>query len=382
MAWFRRRTAELFAHEHVVFYPSFAALTDEGTVWNMVVQGCVYDSRVPWIRRHPMLAFIRRAMRVERINEPLFHERMQTFLLRGREGRRLSVQSGAVRYELNASGVAGLFRHLCPVPRTEAEQLAIIGPFDSRWIRFQGVLPAGDQRIFSGDIQLVPPTGVSIISDVDDTLKISNVPNRRDLFQNTFARQFRAIPGMPELYRDCASLGASFHYVSGSPWQLFEPLHSFWSTAGLPAGSFHLKPFRLRDTARKIRGMSPQKAHKLAAIEPILSAFPQRKFVLVGDSGEQDPEIYGTLLRARPAQVAGIFIRNVRNQSPDDARFQRAFHDTPRERWTVYHDPSEVHASIRDLVHQHAVLPNWGPVSNADTAAGGPASNVAPEPAT
>lgn len=205
------------------------------------------------------------------------------------------------------------------------------------WVEFRAELPAGDRREFVGRAQLVEPAGVSVISDVDDTIKHSNVPNRRDLFHNTFARSFKPVVGMPELYRDCHAAGAVFHYVSASPWQLFGPLSEFWKAEGFPPGSFHLKRFRIRDTARKLR-MSRQVPHKRAAIAPILDAFPQRKFLLFGDSGEQDPEIYGQFLRERSEQIAGVFIRGIRGETHRDGKLQRAFAGADESRWNVYAD--------------------------------------------
>jgi phosphatidate phosphatase APP1 len=194
------------------------------------------------------------------------------------------------------------------------------------------------------------PAGVSIISDVDDTLKHSNVPNRRDLFRNTFVRDFVPITGMPDLYRDWAARGTAFHYVSGSPWQLYEPLAQFWRDQGYPWGSFHLKRFRLRETARKVRGMSPQKGHKRAAIEPLLTAYPERQFVLVGDSGEQDPEIYADLLASRPQQIRGVLIRAVRGLERDQSRLTQSFAQCPAHQWAAYTTAEEAGAYLQSWV--------------------------------
>jgi phosphatidate phosphatase APP1 len=201
-------------------------------------------------------------------------------------------------------------------------------------------------------VQLLEHEGVSIISDVDDTLKHSNVPDRRDLFRNTFVRDFVAIPGMPELYQACAERGTAFHYVSASPWQLYEPLAEFWRDQGYPQGSVHLKRFRLRETARKLRKMSPQKAHKRAAIEPILAAYPHRQFLLVGDSGEQDPDIYADFLRERPQQVAHVWIRSIRGRALEQERLTNVFAGCPAGRWTVYEHPREIVEGMLEVVER------------------------------
>jgi phosphatidate phosphatase APP1 len=110
-----------------------------------------------------------------------------------------------------------------------------------------------------------------------------------------------------------------------------------------------LKRFRIRDSARKLR-RSPQKAHKHAAIEPIVTAFPQRRFILIGDSGEQDSEIYGSFLRERPHQIAGIFIRAIKGETRDTEKFRAAFEGLDPARWTIYRHPAEMRDAVIRLV--------------------------------
>lgn len=63
-----------------------------------------------------------------------------------------------------------------------------------------------------------------------------------------------------------------------------------------------------------------------------------RSLVLVGDSGEKDPEIYGTIARLYPKRVRRIFIRAVKDEKDDDKRFLQAFKDVPREKWMIFRD--------------------------------------------
>lgn len=350
MPLFRRPRSAISPHEVVVLYPSFGYRNSE-SAWTVVVQGCAYHSRITWLRRKPVLAVIRRYMRVGQEGDLYFKQRMRQFLAHAAAGRQVSLRLGDQTAVFGPTELAGLFRGEWHVPEATISALTASQAADQiRWVNYQCVLPETDEREFTGRAMLLGPQGLSIISDVDDTLKHSNVPNRRDLFHNTFVRDFVAIDGMPQLYRDCAALGTAFHYVSGSPWQLYEPLSEFWESQGYPAGSFHLKRFRLRETAKKLRTMSPQQAHKQAAIEPIVSAFPQRRFVLIGDSGEQDPEIYAHFLRTRPEQIAHVFIRAVRGTDVDQPRLSRIFGDLPQERWSLY----ETSETIRPLLIQLA----------------------------
>lgn len=349
---FRRRRTSLAPNEVVEFYPSYGYRTEDRRGWRLVIQGCVYRPLLPWFRRRPVMAMIRRAMKVERGADEYFRRRMQRFLLDSSAGRQIAIRIGDQTFAAGESGLAGLFRQDVEVSDEFVARVAEPQSGAGPWIPFSAVLAPEDNRSFSGCVQLVEPEGLSIVSDVDDTIKHSNVPDRRDLFHNTFARKFSPIPGMAELYRECIHQGAAFHFVSGSPWQLFEPLSEFFREHEFPLGSFHLKTFRIRDTARKIRGPTPQTAYKRAALEPILQTFPQRKFVLIGDSGEQDPVVYGQFLRERPEQILAVFIRALRDDRPEDARLQRAFADCPADRWRMYRSPEEIRDHLFHLVSQ------------------------------
>lgn len=345
---FRRRRTSVSRDEAVLFYPTYGYRTDGD--WRLAIQGCVYRPRLTWLRGNPMLGLIRRAMRVERGREDFFRRRMGQFLVNNSVGRMVKVRAGDCEAIIGPSETVGLLFGELTLSAAAVEAHRDPTTPHVAWAEFHTVLPGNDPREFRGRAQLLEPQGVSIISDVDDTLKHSNVPDRRDLFRNTFVRDFRAIPGMPELYQACALRGAAFHYVSASPWQLFEPLAEFWISQGYPQGSFHLKRFRLRETANKMRKMSPQKAHKRAAIEPILQAYPQRRFLLIGDSGEQDPEVYASLLRERPQQISRVLIRSLRGRAIDASRLARTFAECPADRWTLYEDPQEIAADMLQAV--------------------------------
>lgn len=346
---FRRPRTSVSREDAVVFYPSFASRQADGS-WNAVIQGCVYHPRVTWLRGKPVLGLIRRFMRVDRSGDEFFRSRMRQFLVNAAAGRRVSIAIGPQNFSVGPTDAAGLFRTEINLRPEEMETVPNGSTPSIPWVQFRAVLTGEDEREFGGLVQLLEPDGVSIISDVDDTLKISNVPNRRDLFHNTFAREFAPIPGMPSLYQACATAGAAFHYVSGSPWQLYEPLSQFWRDHGYPMGSFHLKRFRLRETARKMRTMSPQKIHKRAAIEPLIAAFPQRKFLLIGDAGEQDPDIYASLMHDYPQRIAHIYIRTIRGRATDLPRMQSVCAGLPDDQWTLYETAQDIEESVLSAV--------------------------------
>jgi phosphatidate phosphatase APP1 len=161
------------------------------------------------------------------------------------------------------------------------------------------------------------------------------------LVRNTFCRPFQPVPGMAALYQSWTlSHGAAFHYVSASPWQLYLPLAALVCSNGFPAGTFHLKQFRVKDDTFFDLFQSPE-TFKLGAIEPLLARFPRRQFVLVGDSGEQDPEIYADLARRHPAQIRRIHIRDVTGEPADAARYLETFRGLPPALWRVCSQPGD-----------------------------------------
>ena len=180
-----------------------------------------------------------------------------------------------------------------------------------------------------------------MISDIDDTVKVSEVRHKKKLIDNTFCQPFRAVDGMAQTYRRWADAGAKFHFVSSSPWQLYEPLTRFLADNRFPAGTFHLKRFRFKDrTALDL--LADPLTSKPRVIGPLLETYPQRKFVLVGDSGEQDPEVYALMARKYPQQILRIFIRNVTDEAADSPRYQHCFRDLPADLWQVFDDPSSL----------------------------------------
>ena len=207
---------------------------------------------------------------------------------------------------------------------------------------FTTVLKANDVRQFSGQIMPLEDEGVSVISDIDDTIKVTEVRDKKAALRNTFLRKFQAVPGMAEFYQALLRSNAStFHYISASPWQLYEPLSTFVASNGFPAGSFELKRFRVKDRSFFSLFASPEK-YKPGVIEPLLKQFPKRKFILIGDSGERDPEIYGALARDFPKQIKQIFIRDVTNEGAELPRYEKAFRNLPRAKWQIFREPSEI----------------------------------------
>jgi phosphatidate phosphatase APP1 len=174
----------------------------------------------------------------------------------------------------------------------------------------------------SGLIHLVPPEGISVISDIDDTIKNTEATSRREMLANTFLRPFEVVEGMSQLYQQWSEQGCQFHYVSSSPWQLYAPLAELCAATQFPAGSMHLRYFRVRDEMFK-RFRPVRRNSKVGIIVGILKRLPQRKFILVGDSGEKDPEIYRFLAKRFPDRIVAILIRNLQSRPLSAKRLRK-----------------------------------------------------------
>ena len=169
---------------------------------------------------------------------------------------------------------------------------------------------ASDKLSATEEVRITEPAGISLISDIDDTIKHSGIGgNTREIFRNVFIRDLNdlAIDGVKDWYNKMADLGVRMHYVSNSPWQLYPVLTSFFSLAGLPPGSFHLKQY-----SGMLQGIfEPVAERKKGTLERIMNDFPERKFLLVGDSGEADLEVYTDIVVANPGRIVGVFIRDI-----------------------------------------------------------------------
>lgn len=232
-----------------------------------------------------------------------------------------------------------------PLPRTDAggrSSARIVLPVagvsaEQRWLRFALAMPAADSRRFGGRALLVPVRGLSVVSDIDDTIKISAVRDRRQLLLNTFAREFVAVPNAAKRYQALlASPGSAIHYVSSSPIQLYPPLARFLRDSDFPQGSVHLRESTA--ISNVIAHGADSRNHKLSVIRRLLNEFPLRQFLLIGDSGEADPEIYAEIARTHRQQVVGIRIRDATGENADAARYRMLFAGLPASLWQIYTD--------------------------------------------
>ena len=332
--------------DHVECYRSFARRCDLSGGWKLMIHGQVVHGRPDNLRRRLLIKLLCRAMKPtpEQLESAVFRERLDSFLVLTCPKTRVSVRMGGKTLTLKRSKRNGMFQQVLDIP--DRELRSMVDQIDGRdRLQIAPVIQGLDEkdrispRVAEADI--IDPVGVSVITDIDDTVKVTCVGNRSEMLANTFVNEFRSVEGMPGVYRNWSNAGAAFHYVSSSPWQLYKPLVEFFDREQLPKGSFHLRTLQLQGPSI-LRLLTGGKRSKKKAIRNILSWYPGRQFVLVGDAGENDPEIYGSISRKHPVQVAGIFIRRVDGANLSHARFERAFRGLPAGFARLFEDPGEL----------------------------------------
>ncbi|KAF4981358.1 hypothetical protein FZEAL_2843 [Fusarium zealandicum] len=197
-------------------------------------------------------------------------------------------------------------------------------------------------------IKVIEPRGVSLISDVDDTVKKSNISGgAKEIFRNTFIRDLSdlSVEGVKEWYNRMYDLGVSIHYCSNSPWQLFPVLASFLKLHGLPPGSLHLKQY-----SGMLQGIfEPVAERKKSTLGRLLRDFPERSFILVGDSGEADLEVYTELAVSNPGRILAVFIRDV--TTPEETPFfDTGFNPTRSKPPSFIQNDGSRNASSQNLI--------------------------------
>ena len=336
-------TMTLKQDEKIVFYPAIAQRVPGKDAWRIGIQGLIYEPE----KRGITLAVVREALDLKDIELPpaeekIFNDRARLFLVDHERGKRIFVRIGEKVFAARKSKADGSFAGEFLLSSSEVRRWRDKDENGNWRLYYAAELPSSDTREFSGEVLLLEETGLSVISDIDDTIKITEVRDRKATLRNTFAREFRPVPGMADFYQRLAKeRSATFHYISASPWQLYEPLADFVQANKFAAGTFSLKEFRWKNRTALSLFADPEK-YKPTVIEPLLKQFPKRRFILIGDSGERDPEIYAALARKFPEQIERIYIRDVTHEAADSPRYQQTFRGLPGGLWKIFTRPEEL----------------------------------------
>lgn len=205
---------------------------------------------------------------------------------------------------------------------------------------------------------LSPPASAEygIISDMDDTVLQSEVGNflraaRMVLLENAHTRL--PFAGVAAFYRAlCRGSGDAHNpifYVSSSPWNLYDVISGFLEAQEIPVGPMLLRDWDLSPSALRHEG------HKAGHIREILGTYPDLPFILVGDSSQEDPEIYAAAVAEHPDRIRAVYIRSVEASGERSLRIRRLAEGVAAAGSTM------VLADDTLTIASHAALHGWIP---------------------
>jgi phosphatidate phosphatase APP1 len=318
--------------EQVLMFPTNAVFDENKNSWLINVHGWVFEPERDSIWRNGLIKSLALSLGVKEdtIEERRFEDRTAMFLVDNEGNKNIVLKANQQYFRAPTTGSNGHFEFDA---RLSHGKNACNG-----WLTLQVHTNGGDRRSMRGKVQCLSHQGVSVISDIDDTIKDSNVLDKKELLKKTFLKEFSAVKGMSDVYQHWQQLGYQFHYVSSSPWQLYPVLSDFIDNHAFPEGSMHLKLFRLKDESFFNIMATPEEG-KIPTITTLLETYPERQFILVGDSGEKDPDIYATIARKYPGRIIKIYIHNVTGDKP---RIETIFKGLPKRQWTVFENANEI----------------------------------------
>lgn len=232
---------------------------------------------------------------------------LKRLLRRGEPGQAVTARFGSAEQRV-VTDRDGYFHVRLP--------LAEPPPADRLWhqVDLAAELPSRRTATAKGEV-FIPSSRARyvVISDIDDTVILTGVANKVMMFWRLFAQGVQsrvAFPGVAALYR-------AFHgdeqnpilYVSRGPWSIYSMLEAFFQRHRIPAGPVLF----LREWGIRPHWPLPRRSrdHKLTLIRDMLALYQDLPCVLIGDSGQHDPEIYARVVAENPGRVLAIYIRNV-----------------------------------------------------------------------
>ncbi|GAO16662.1 hypothetical protein UVI_02012820 [Ustilaginoidea virens] len=186
---------------------------------------------------------------------------------------------------------------------------------------------------------LVPPTGLTVISDIDDILRVTKIYEPKQGILNTFARPFTPWLNMPEIYANwSASIkNTHFHYLTTTPEQATRTYMEFIYKT-YPLGSFDTRPLNFSDIKATLH-------IRRFLLDKVFQTFPKRRFILVADTSNHDVMVaYPAMFHDYPGQVACILLRNTSSTDAGD-KFPydtSGFKGIPQDNYMFFNVPNDL----------------------------------------
>jgi phosphatidate phosphatase APP1 len=331
------------ADKEVVFFPSTAAVGSGGDV-TVGIQGRVFEQTEHSLKRRLLVKMAAGAMQVKHGDleeSAIFRARLGAFVSDSGGSTHVAVKIGERTYKSPLSDSAGYFRFDVKLPKGEAQAVARNGT-----IPFQSMPGPRRPSTASGNAVLVPEEGITVVTDVDDTIKVTNMLEHKEKLRNTFLRPFQEVAGMPQLYtawKNALGPNTQFHVVSAGPWHLHSPLAAFFAEKGFPSFTWDMRSIDATNPFIWPNEFTPQaRKFKVARITALICRFPKRQLVLVGDSGELDPEVYSDIATQFPTHVSAIYIRDMKKPGQSANRFKDLFAGELAAKFRLFNNPAEL----------------------------------------
>ncbi|TLD10317.1 hypothetical protein PgNI_06698 [Pyricularia grisea] len=281
----------------------------------------------------------------------ILEQRLMPFLqdiLPGREV--IALHRGQQRLRLGPGGRNGISSDLRHLPDNTPGTV----------VKTVAQVPEGADGILTMKTFFAEPEGWAVVSDIDDTIKITQTSDPIGILRKTFLDEPTPVSGMPELYawlHEKITPAAPWFYLSASPYNLY-PFLSAFRDMYFPHGQLILRDQSWMSISGLLSNLTlGTEEYKVSRLQKVHNWLPKRQMILIGDSTQSDPEAYGEIYRGNPGWVKLILIRKVTDiaavgieSKNEPKRFEEAFEDVPQEAWHVFEDPAECQKHIERVM--------------------------------
>lgn len=285
-------------------------------------------------------------------------KRLRPFLMDIQPGKRvMALYGGELPLKLSAGGRNGISFDLKTI---RAAPPGMVVPTTA-------MVPSGTTGVLQSKTFFAEAEGWAVISDIDDTIKITLTMEWIGILRSTFVDEPQPVPGMPQLYKFLQAQITSaspFFYLSASPYNLYPFLRDFRDVY-YPHGQLLLRDSSWMSLPGLVANLTMgTKDYKVDRMRKIHKWFPRKKMICIGDSTQTDPEAYAKMYRdCGPDWIQLILIRKVTGVAAagiedknKPARFKKAFRGVPKTVWHVFEKPEECYQFIRDVVGGHGEI--------------------------
>ncbi|KAK4096703.1 hypothetical protein N658DRAFT_480175 [Parathielavia hyrcaniae] len=322
----------LIVADDVVWLMDNVAFRDRAGNWAAEFVGCAFDHRAS-PKVVDIVGDIADKVGLSRDDqeEGTIEQRIGPFVMEILPGRQIKVDfDGKTQLKLGPGGRNGISSDVKRIPKAPGGSL----------VTTTANVPKGVVGMLKMQTFFAEPEGWAVISDVDDTIKITQTSDPVGILKSTFVSEATPVRGMPELYRQIRELvtpSAPFFYLTASPYNLYPFLRGF-RDQHFPFGQLILRDSSWQTISGLLSNLTlGTEAYKTDRIAKVHSWLPKRNLILIGDSTQGDPEAYGNACRAFPGWIKLVLIRKVTDiaaigirEKNEPQRFEKAFDQVPR----------------------------------------------------